>query len=152
MFLTMNRPTALRNVSGEPFNTLVNELFNDFLTPSWRGDGRPTSVAAQARLDVLEKGDRYEAYVEMPGVNKDDVEVRIDGNRVSVSAEARSEQDLKEGERVVYSERFVTRWARSFELPVEVDDGAAEAKYENGVLALSLPKKQAVQAKRLTIK
>lgn len=152
MFLTMNRPTSVRNVSGEPFNALMNEFFNDFLTPSWRGDARPTAVAAQARLDVLEKGDRYEAFIEMPGVNKDDVEVRIDGSRIAVSAEAKGDQTLKEGERVVYSERFVTRWARTFELPVEVDDGAAEATYENGVLKLSLPKKQVAQPKRLAIK
>ncbi len=152
MFLSMNRPQSLRNVSGEPFNALVNEMLNDFMTPSWRGEARPASIAAQARLDVLEKGGQYEAYVEMPGVNKEDVEVRIEGNRISVSAEAKSDQALKEGERVVYSERLVTRWARSFELPNEINEDGAEATYENGVLKLVLPKKQETLPKKLAIK
>jgi HSP20 family protein len=153
MYLSMNRPAVLRSASGEPFNALVNEIFSDFFTPSWRGgDARPASVATQARLDVLDKGDRYEALVEMPGVHKQDVEVRIDGSRVNVSAEAKTDQTLKDGERVVYSERIATRWARSFELPTEVDDTRAEASYENGVLKLSLPKKQQTQPKKLAIK
>lgn len=146
------RPQTLRTIGGEPFNALMSEFFNDFFRPAARGDARPAEVAAQARLDVVEKGDRYEAYLEMPGVSKEDVEVRIEGNRVAVTAESKKEQDLKEGERVVYSERFATRWARSFELPNEIDDNQAEATYENGVLRLTLPKKQETLPKRLAIK
>lgn len=152
MYLSMNRPAA-RAIGGEPFNALVNEIFNDFLTPAWRSGASAAGPSAlQARLDVIEKSDRYEAFVEMPGVNKDDIEVRIDGARVSVSAEVKAGQPLQEGERVVYSERFATRWGRSFELPAEVDDEKAEAAYENGVLRLTLPRKQETLPKRLAIK
>jgi len=152
MFMTPTRLTNARTLASEPFNALMSDFINDFLAPSWRSEGRPANTVAQARLDVLEKGDRYEAFLEMPGVSKEDVEVRIDGHRVSVSAEAKSDQTLKEGERVVYSERSVTRWARGFDLPCDIDDTTAEASYENGVLKLSLPKKQETLPRRLAIK
>lgn len=152
MIMTMTRPQALRAVNGEPFNSLFGDLVGEFFRPAYRSDARPAEIAAQARLDVVEKGDHYAAYLEMPGVKKEDIEVRIEGGRVAVTAESRGQEALKEGERVVYSERFATRWARTFELPNEVDDSRAEAAYENGILALTLPKKQETLPRKLAIK
>ncbi len=163
MLLTAYRPgvrtPVIRRLNDQqlsPFS-LIDEVFPEFFTTAntVRNAEGQLVLAAQARFDVVEKSDRYEAFVELPGVSKQDIEVDIDGNRVNVKAEAKTEhnadQNLKDGERVIYSERRATLWSRSFELPVEVAEERAEAHYENGVLKLVLPKKEIVQAKRLQI-
>ena len=87
----------------------------------------------------------------MPGVKKEDVKVAIDNQRVTIEGETKHEEEKREGENVVYAERSARKFMRSFMLPTEVDDATADAKLEDGVLTLTLPKKQASAAKRLTI-
>jgi HSP20 family protein len=84
-------------------------------------------------------------------VKKEDIKVNIDGDEVSISAETRVEKEAKEGERVLRSERYVGKVARSFKLAEEIDESRASAKYSDGVLELTLPKKAATAAKQLTI-
>jgi HSP20 family protein len=103
------------------------------------------------RLDISENEKAFEVQAELPGVKKEDVKVAIDGQRVSIEAECQQANEQREGEQLVYSERSTRRYQRSFTLPTEVDDAGAEAKLENGVLMLTLPKKQGGAAKRLTI-
>ena len=162
MAITAYRPTnRIRRVNENVVSPLsmLEEAFPDLFAPLYQtalrnADGQ--GVASQARFDIVERADRYEAFVELPGVNKENIEIDIDGARVRIKAEAKSEnssdQNLKEGEQLLYSERRATSWARSFELPAEVDEERAEANYENGVLKLTLPKKQVVQPKRLQVK
>ena len=117
---------------------------------------RPVEFGAPAeapsvRLDVREQPDAYAVHAELPGVRKEDIHVTIDGSVVSIAAERKSEKEVREGERILRSERYHGKVSRSFELPQEIDDSKAEAKYVDGVLELTLPKKAAVSAKRLTI-
>ena len=86
-----------------------------------------------------------------PGVKKEDIKVQIDGNQVSISAETRVERDAKEGERVLHSERYYGKIARTFRLDSEVDDARTVARYENGILELVLPKKEQPSARQITI-
>ncbi len=136
------------------FSPMFDELFRDFWSrPAWmpallEGAFEPIE---RARMDVVDKGANYEISVELPGVRKEDINVSIDGSRVMINAETKTEKEKKEGDKVIYAERSAARFARSFELPVEVTDVGAEAHYENGVLTLTLPKKSAAQAKRLTV-
>jgi HSP20 family protein len=88
---------------------------------------------------------------ELPGGKKEDLRVSVDGQRVTIEGECQQANEARQGEQVVYSERSVRRYQRSFTLPLEVDDAGAEARLENGVLMLTLPKKQGGAAKRLTI-
>jgi HSP20 family protein len=106
---------------------------------------------AMPRLDVSETEKTFEVHAELPGVKKDDVKVSIDGQRVTIEAECQQANEQRQDEQVVYSERSTRRYQRSFTLPLEVDDAAAEAHLENGVLALTLPKRQGGAAERLTI-
>jgi HSP20 family protein len=101
---------------------------------------------------VIDKNDRYEVLVDLPGVRKEDIQVTIEGARVAISAETRSEKEEKEGDRVLHSERFAASYARTFELPAEVTEEGAQATFENGVLKLTLPKRATVTSKRLAIK
>ena len=135
----------------DQFGRMVESMFQDFFGPlgqtgQWAGEG-----AAAPRLDVTETEKTYEIQADLPGVDKEDVKVSVDGQRVTIEAECRSANERREGETVVYAERTARRFMRSFALPSEVDDASAQAKLENGVLQLSLPKKQGTEARRLTI-
>lgn len=104
------------------------------------------------RVDVVEKDDAFKVHADLPGVKKEDINVRIDGNRVHIDAEARREKDVKEkGGKVIHSERYYGTVSRVFTLSQEVDDAKAVAKYEDGVLTLDLPKKATTSSKKLAI-
>lgn len=107
--------------------------------------------APQMRVDVKEKPDGYEVHAELPGMKKEDIHVHIDGPVVSISAERKQEKEIKEGEKVLRTERYFGKVSRSFQLGQEIDEAKASARFNDGVLELSLPKKAEVQAKRLTI-
>lgn len=126
----------------------LDDLFRGFfMQPVWL-EGKPE---AQIKMDVSEDDKAYTVHAELPGVKKDDIQVHIDGNQVSISAEVKNEKEVKEGERVLRSERYYGSISRVFTLAQEVDENAAQAKYQDGVLQLILPKKAAVSAKRLVI-
>lgn len=107
--------------------------------------------APNIRIDVREQEKAYIVHAEMPGIRKEDIHVSIDGPVVSISAERKEEKDVKEGERVLRTERYFGKVSRSFQLGQDIDDNAAAAKFTDGVLELTLPKKAATQSKRLTI-
>jgi HSP20 family protein len=142
-------------VRREPFGSLFDEFFSDFLTrPGWFVPARTAELPAsvRARMDVIDKGDKYTVAVELPGVRKEDIQVSVDGARVAITAENKSEREVKNGAKVLHTERFATSYGRSFELPVEVTEEGADATFENGVLHLTLPKRTQVAAKRLTVR
>ena len=140
-------------------NSLVTRgsLFDDFFkafAPGFyvrplHGDGLPTP--SQIKIDVKEDDAAYTVHAEVPGVPKEDIHISIDGNVVSLRAEVRQHDEKKEGEKVLRSERYFGSVARSFQLPVDVDAAQCKAKYDNGVLTLTLAKKQGNKTQRLTI-
>lgn len=102
-------------------------------------------------VDVHDSKDAVTVKAELPGMKKEDIKVDVDGNRVTISGETKRESEQKEGNTVVRSERYVGQLYRSFTLEQDVDDAKAEAKYQDGVLELSLPKKANNGAKKLVI-
>ncbi|PTD96868.1 heat-shock protein Hsp20 [Pseudothauera lacus] len=113
--------------------------------------GNTTAEAPQMRVDVKEDNDAYQVHAELPGVRKDDIHVSIDGPVVSISAERKQEKEVKEGERVLRTERYFGKVSRSFQLGQDIDEARASARFNDGVLELTLPKKAAAQARRLAI-
>jgi len=107
--------------------------------------------APSIRLDLSELDGSYIVKAEIPGVRKEDIDVRIDGNLVTLSAEVKSEKQEKAGGRVLRQERQQGFASRSFTLACPVDEAKAEAAYKDGVLELKLPKKAATSTKRLAI-
>ena len=144
-------PAYRPNSVEEGFGRLVESMFEDFFAPLAQGGGALRDSAAVPRLDMSETEQAYEIQADMPGVNREDLKVAIDRQRVTIEGECRQANERREGENVVYSERSARKFMRSFTLPTEVDDTAAQAKLENGVLHLTLPKKQGSEARRLTI-
>jgi HSP20 family protein len=132
MTLVLRRPYSLLD---SMFDAMVSE------------PGEPT----RARLDVIERAERYEVQVDLPGAKKEDIRVDIHENQVRISASSVVSRDLKEGDRALRTERQSTHYGRSFELPHAVQEDAAQAAFENGVLTLTLPKREARQGRRLQV-
>jgi len=107
--------------------------------------------APQITMDVKEQGENYLVHAELPGVKKEDIHVHIDGAMVSISAERKQEKEVKEGERVLRTERYYGKVSRGFQLGQDVDESKATAKFTDGVLELTLPKRAATSARRLAI-
>lgn len=104
------------------------------------------------RVDVVEKDGTFKVRADLPGVKKDDINVRIDGNIVQIDAETKEEKEFKgDGGKVLRKERYYGSVSRAFTLTQDVDEAKATAKYEDGVLTLELPKKATSASKRLTI-
>ncbi len=128
----------------------IDDLFRGFFV-------RPVEFSSQGaeapsiKIDVKENPEGYAVHAELPGIKKDDIHVAIDGAVVSVSAERKQEKEVKDGERVLRTERYFGKVSRSFQLGAEIDESRANAKFNDGVLELTLPKKAAVASKRLTI-
>ena len=104
----------------------------------------------EMRMDVTETDKAYRVTIDMPGIKKEDIDVSVEGNQVSVSAEVKREQS-SDNEKEVYSERYTGKAYRAFTLPSEVDSSGAEARYDGGVLILTLPKKVGTGSKHLPI-
>lgn len=131
-----------------PVDDAFDDLFRGFLMRPVRMEGAPE---VQIKLDVKENDKSYTIHAEIPGAKKEDVHVSIDGNQVAISAEVKNEKEVKDGEKILRSERYFGKVSRAFTLAQEVDEETSTAKYNNGVLELTLMKKAAVKAKRLTI-
>ena len=139
----------------EPLGSLFDEFFSDFFNRTgWpsTAQGGELPAAVRARMDVVDKSDRYAVAIDLPGVRKEDIQVNIDGARVAITAANKTEREVKDGERVLHTERFATSYARSFELPDEVTEEGADATFENGVLHLTLPKRAPSAGRRLTVR
>ena len=132
-----------------PFDEAFDDLFRGFFVRPVNYDA--PAGAAQFRVDVSENEKAYTLRAEIPGVKKEDINVTIDGDTVAITAEVKHEKDVKNGDRVLRSERYYGKLYRAFTLGQAVEEAGTGAKYVDGVLELTLPKKAAVQAKRITI-
>ena len=128
----------------DPFD----DAFRGFPRP-WRLE--PMGQPPRIKIDLTEHDNDYAVKAEIPGVRKEDIDVRIEGNLVTISAEVKKDKEEKKDGRVLRSEREYGYASRSFTLASAVDDSKADAKYANGVLELVLPKKASSSGKKLTI-
>jgi HSP20 family protein len=136
------------------FGEMVDDLFKGFLVRPLGFEARGEAAVGQlprAKVDVAEKNGAYFVSAELPGVKKEDIHVNIDGSQVSIEAEVKRESEASQEERVLHRERIYGKVMRSFTLPQEVDEATAEAKFKDGVLELTLPKKVAAQRKQISI-
>ena len=131
----------------DPFADL-DDFFKGFMLRPVRMEG---VQAPTIKLDVKEDDQGYTVHAELPGVKKEDVKVTVDGNVVTVSGEVKSSKEEKKGERVIHSERYYGSVSRSFSLGQNIDESAASAKFEDGVLELKLPKKSGAKSNQIQI-
>ena len=137
----------------DPFNELVDDFFKGFLVRPVAYEGNAgRDVLPRMKVDVAEKNGAYKVTAELAGVRKEDIDVSIDGAQVTITAEVKQEKEAQaQDERVLHVERVFGKVTRSFTLPQELDEAKVEAKYRDGVLELTLPKKQAAPRKQIAI-
>lgn len=146
---SLTRWNPLKTISRiDPFSDFDEFFRGNALRPSW---SNVEVTAPDVRIDVTEDDGAYRVKADIPGVEKNDIDVSINDNQVSISAEIKRETTRKEGERTMVTERAYGQAYRSFTLPTDVERDKAEAHYENGVLSLVLPKKQNGSARKLTV-
>lgn len=133
-------------VRADPFDVAFRDFFRNMLRPT-RLD---LETEPEIRVDLKETDMAYTVHAEIPGVKKEDIEVSIDGNLVSIRAELKREKEEK-GESMLRSERYYGMMTRSFTLATDVDESAATAKYADGVLELMLPKKAGGTSRKVQV-
>ena len=134
----------------DPFGEVFDDLLKGFFVRPMTYEGQPVA-AARIKVDVSERNGAYVVLAEIPGVKKEDIEVKIDRDQVSIGAEIRAEKEVKANEQVLQRERYYGKVSRVFRLGSDIDQSAAAAKYADGVLELTLPKKAEVAGRHLTI-
>src|SRR5579864_5399181 len=123
-----------------------DQIVRGFLTPV-----RVEKTGRAIRIDASETDGAFFVRAEIPGVKKEDIQVTIDGGEVTIGAVVKRDGEVRDGERVLRSERYEGAVYRSFAFASDIDEAASEAKYENGVLELKLVKKTPLAARKLTI-
>jgi HSP20 family protein len=128
------------------------DFFQDFGKGFWlKPLPFPAETELKMKIDVKEDDKSFTVKADIPGVKKEDIQIDIEDDRISLRAEVKREKEEKKDEKVVYSERSYGMVSRSFTLPVDVDAKAAKAEYKDGVLNLTLPKKGNGSAKRVAV-
>lgn len=125
--------------------------FEDFMQDFFRPMRYEIKAKPRIVMDVSEDDRAYKIRAELPGVKKEDINITISGNKVTLTAEVKKEKEEKEGEKVVRSERYYGSLYRSFTLDQDVNEAESQAKFADGVLMLTLPKKTAAAVKKLPI-
>jgi len=141
----MSNLRVLDPTSSDPFESALRRFFAPV---AFEAD----TPALKMRVDVTEKDNAYLVKADIPGVKKEDINVRIDGNIVQIDAEVKREKETKgNGEKILRSERYWGNISRTFSLAQDVDDSKVVAKYADGVLTLELPKKATSETKKITV-
>ena len=134
---------------GSLFDDFFKDVAPGFFVKPLHGDPLPS--ASQIRIDVKETDKDFIVQADMPGVSKEDIHVSVEGSIVTLRAEIRQQDRQTEGEKVLRTERYYGEVSRSFQLPSDIDEANAKARYDNGVLCLTLPKKISSAPQRLTV-
>ena len=133
----------------DPFDLApMDDMFRGVMRP-WMS--RLQDQAPRIQVDLAENDGRYVVKADIPGVRKEDIDVRVDGNQVTITAEVKKEDEDRKDGRLLRSERQFGFASRSFALASDVDEAKAAAKYKDGVLELTLPKKAPSTSRRLQI-
>lgn len=122
----------------DPFDQMFPEMFRRFVRPT----GFEKDMPADIRIDVTESDKAFQVRAEIPGARKDDIRVTVDGSYVSISAEVRKEKEEKQDGRLLVKETFHGSLSRGFSLTSEIDEKNVVAKLEDGILKLTLPKRE----------
>jgi HSP20 family protein len=145
-----SKESSMTNITRyDPFNEL-DDVFKGLFVRPMRFD-LDLAPQMKMKIDVTKADDSYTVKADIPGVEKDDIQVSVDGSEVTISGEIKKETEEKKGEEVLRSERYYGKISRSFTLPQDVDEAKVSAKYADGVLKLTLPMKARTTRKKITV-
>jgi HSP20 family protein len=129
----------------DSMSDMVDRLFNDAFF-----DRRSSAFGVSPDMDVIENDDNMVVKAELPGFKPENVDVRVEGNLLTIRGEYHEESEKKEGQYHL-KERRQSSFSRSIPLPVGVDADKARAEFEHGVLTLTLPKTEDAKPRRITV-
>ena len=132
------------------FRSRFDRVFDDFFYPVHREDGEPVLMNWKPSVDIYDNDDNFVIKAELPGVDKKDISVDVDGRFLTLKGERSSENEVKE-EKYHRRERAYGRFERVFTLPMEVDPDKIKADYEDGVLKIDIPKPEKQKPKQITV-
>jgi HSP20 family protein len=140
----------VNNPVAKTFDGLMNDIFNDF--PATFNKNVRQEVLSFPPVNILENANAYHLEVAVPGLDKADFNIKLEGNILTVSSDKKDGSN-NETEKVIRKEFSNRAFKRSFTLDEKIEASAIEAKYENGVLKVTLPKKEVAKAitKEITI-
>jgi len=129
------------------FDTIFSNFFPTFGTENDQGE----PVAWNPRIDVVETKDTYELAIDVPGVDKDAININLHEGVLSISGE-RVGRTVDEDDNIVRMERHSGSFYRSFSVPSKIDQKKIEANHENGVLTVRIPKLEESKPRKISIK
>lgn len=138
-----------------PRNLFPYEM-EDFFKPwnEWMDKGYMKNLVSMPSVNVVENGDGYKVSLAAPGLKKEDFRIKLEGDMLTISAEKKEEKEEKD-EKFTRKEFNYSTFSRSFTLPEGVKPDMIDAKYENGLLNISIPKtemKVKAATKEITVK
>jgi HSP20 family protein len=134
-----NQAAAVREPLFRLFDTFFNEGGEDLASRTWTPP-----------VDIQETDDAYRIQAELPGMTRDDIQITMENNVLRLSGERKFEKDVKK-ENFHRIERVYGTFTRSFALPTQVSPEKVEAKFENGVLTITVPKAEQAKPRRISI-
>ena len=126
----------------------INRVFND--TALSRFGAEETMGSWSPLCDIYEDGDSIVVKAELPGVNRDEIDIQVENNILTIRGERKREKEVK-SDNVYRSERFYGAFSRSFTLPVSVDTQRIKAEFKDGILHLTLPKVEEAKPRKIKI-
>ncbi|SHF63373.1 Hsp20/alpha crystallin family protein [Flavisolibacter ginsengisoli] len=136
-----------RNNSFQGMNSIFDDLFNRDLL-NWGLVNNSATNTTLPSVNIRETNDNFIVEMAAPGMTKDDFKIELDGNLLTISSEKEDRNEMKDGEKYTRQEFSYQSFQRSFQLPKDVvDSDKIQAKYENGVLNLVVPKKEHAKQK-----
>lgn len=129
------------------FDELLRDVNPGYFIKPLHGDPLPVQI----KVDLKENPNEFIVHAEIPGAAKENIHVSIDGNVISIRAEISQVDSENKDDKLLRSERYYGEVSRSFQLPLDIDEGASKARYENGILTLNLTKKQRQGGQRMQI-
>ena len=138
----------------EPRKHAVRSLFDDFFdmmeVPGRGRRGLLEGSPWEPAVDLIDKKDKLIVKVELPGVDQNDVKISLAENNLTIQGEIKKDEEIKK-EDYYYRERAYGNYSRTISLPIEVDKEKINAKFKNGILEVTMPKKPEVQPKEIII-
>ena len=138
----------------EPRRRLIRNLFDDFFdmvqSPTLARRGWPNGDMREPAIDLIDSKNELIVKAELPGVKKEDVTISLVNNSLTIKGEMEKEEETKK-EAYSRRERAYGTYTRTVSLPMEIDSDKMRAKFKNGVLEISLPKKTETQSREITI-
>jgi HSP20 family protein len=129
----------------------MDRLFGEAMGRGWGGEEGLTTGVWMPPVDVFETNDSIVLKADLPDVNKDEVDISVQNNTLTIRGERKREKEINERD-FYRMERSYGSFARSFSLPPTVDAEKIEAAFTNGVLTLTLPKREESKPKQIKVK